>query len=357
VALNRYLPAQLEQLVTRLAESVGVPVQEAAILAESLVYADLHGASTHGVSRLDIYLRRIEKGLINPHADLTIRRTTGGVLAFDAGNGLGQVQAIKALELLRPLAKKHGIAAATICNSQHFGALSYYCNLLAAQGFILLAMTNSEPAMSPEGGCNAFFGTNPIAASFPTGKGFTVKIDLATAVIARGNIVAAQKKRTEIPLGWALDPQGEPTTNADQALLGTVLTMAGHKGYALALLVELFSGVLSGAAVGSDVGSMYKDMDRKQDAGHFFCLFDIEAFFDRSEFIQRVDHMIDQIKGGKKRSCVKEILIPGERSARAAQINREHGILVAPETILEFQQWCSRLNISFNLEAISRAYA
>ena len=135
---------------------------------------------------------------------------------------------------------------ATVRNSQHFGALSWYCNYAASQKLVLLAMTNCEPAMSPEGGYEAFFGTNPIAASFPSGKGFPVKIDLATAGVARGNIIAAQKKGQPIPLGWALDPDGNPTTDASQALLGTVLTMAGHKGYALALMVELFSGVLVG---------------------------------------------------------------------------------------------------------------
>jgi LDH2 family malate/lactate/ureidoglycolate dehydrogenase len=350
--LSRYSPAQLEQLVTRIAVGAGVPLQSAAILAESLISADLHGTSTHGVSRLNIYLQRIKQGLIDPIAQVSVRRATGCVVALDAGNGLGQVQARKTLDLLRPLAKKQGVAAATVCNSQHFGALSYYCNLMAAEGFILLAMTNCEPAMPPEGACEAFFGTNPIAASFPTGKGFVIKIDLATSTIARGHIVAAQKKGAEIPSGWALDPRGEPTTNAEQALLGTVLTMAGHKGYALALMVELFSGVLSAAAVGSDVGSMYKDMDRKQDVGHFFCLLDIDAFMDRSLFIQRVDQMIDRIKTCRKRTGVKEIYVPGERSALKARINREQGIPLSLETVLEVQQWCSHLNIPFDLEAV-----
>src|SRR4030095_12472629 len=127
---------------------------------------------------------------------------------------------------------------------------------------ILLAMTNCEPAMSPAGGCEAFFGTNPIAASFPTGKGFHVKVDLATSLVARGNIIAAQKKGQSIPQGWALDPDGNPTTDASAALLGTVLTMAGHKGYALALMVEVLSSVLSGSAIGSALGSTCKNLDR-----------------------------------------------------------------------------------------------
>jgi LDH2 family malate/lactate/ureidoglycolate dehydrogenase len=346
--MKRFSKEQLESLVSRLAIAAKVPPKDAALFAETLVDADLHGVSTHGISRLNIYLRRMQAGLIMPDAKLAIDRHVGSILSLDAGNGLGQVQARKALDMLLPLAKQNGVAAATIRNSQHFGALSYYCNLAAAQGCVLLAMTNCEPAMSPEGGCEAFFGTNPIAASFPTGKGFTVKIDLATSTIARGNIIAAQKKKAPIPLGWALDRDGEPTTDAQEALLGTVLTMAGHKGYALALMVELFSGVLSGAAIGGDVGSMYKDMDRKQDVGHFFCLFQIEAFLDYAEFLRRVDATIDRIKLCRKRPGTKEIFVPGERSARQAALHTAQGIDVPEETLSELQQWCSQFDVPFD---------
>ena len=350
--MNRYPKQQLESLVAQLASGMGVPAEDAALFAEVLVDADLHGVSTHGVSRLNIYLKRIEAGLIDPKAKLATDRSAGSVLVLDAGNGLGQVQARKALDLLTHLARQNGVAVATIRNSQHFGALSWYCNYAAGKEMVLLAMTNCEPAMSPEGGYEAFFGTNPIAASFPTGKGFPVKIDLATAGVARGNIIAAQKKGQPIPLGWALDPDGNPTTDASQALLGTVLTMAGHKGYALAMMVELFSGVLSGSAIGPDIGSMYKNMDRKQDVGHFFCLFDVKAFLDYEDYLRRIDETIDRIKASKKRPGVEEILVPGERSARKAVINNAQGVPVSPETMAEIEQWCSRLGVSFNCHEV-----
>lgn len=352
--MNRYSKEQLETLVAQLAAAAGVPADDATIFAEALVDAEMQGITTHGLSRLNIYLQRIQKGLIAPDAKLKVDRQVGSILALDAANGLGQVQARKTLDLLLPLAGKNGVAAATIRNSQHFGALSYYCNLAAEQGYILLAMTNCEPSMSPEGGCQAFFGTNPIAASFPTGKGFTVKIDLSTSTIARGNIIAAQKKNAAIPLGWALDRDGNPTTDAQEALLGTVLTMAGHKGYALALMVEIFSSVLSGAAIGPEIGSMYKDLDRKQDVGHFFCLLNIAAFIDFKEFIKRIDRTIDSIKACRKRPGTEEILVPGERSARNAHRNGAQGISLSKETFEELQQWSTRLNVPFERpEAVS----
>jgi len=347
--LPRFKSTELRGLVSRLAVAGGVPADDADVFARVLVDADLQGVSTHGVSRLNIYLQRIEKGLIDPKAVLGVDRNGGSVLALDAGNGLGQVQAMKALDMLMPLAKQNGIAAATIRNSQHFGALSYYCNRAAEQDLILLAMTNCEPAMSPAGGFEAFFGTNPIAASFPTGKGYSVKIDMATSIVARGNIIAAQKKGQAIPEGWALDPAGEPTTDASQALLGTVLTMAGHKGYALALMIEVFSSVLSGAAIGSDIGSMYKNMDRKQDVGHFFCLLNIAAFLDVKVFKQRMDETIDKLKGGKRRPGVEEILIPGERSSRKAAENEAAGVPVGDVVVAEIKELCGRLNVPFDL--------
>ena len=347
--MPRFKSNELRGLVSRLAVAGGVPADDADVFARVLVDADLQGVSTHGVSRLNIYMQRIEKGLIDPKAVLGIDRNGGSVLALDAGNGLGQVQAMKALEMLTPLAKQNGIAAVTIRNSQHFGALSYYCNRAAEQDLILLAMTNCEPAMSPAGGFEAFFGTNPIAASFPTGKGYSVKIDMATSIVARGNIIAAQKKGQAIPEGWALDPAGEPTTDASQALLGTVLTMAGHKGYALALMIEVFSSVLSGAAIGSEIGSMYKNMDRKQDVGHFFCLLNIAAFLDVKDFKQRMDETIDKLKAGKRRPGVEEILIPGERSSRKAAENEAAGVPVADVVVGEIKELCSRLNVPFDL--------
>jgi LDH2 family malate/lactate/ureidoglycolate dehydrogenase len=347
--MERYSPPILKSLAIDIARAAGVEREDAAILADSLVAADLAGTSTHGLSRLAIYVKRIRNGVIDPKAKLTIERQRAATLAVDAGNGLGQVQAWRTLDRLIPMARSAGVASATICNSQHFGAVSYYCNRAADENMILLATTSCEPAMSPQGGCEAFFGTNPIAASFPTGKDFHVKVDLATSLVARGNIIAAQKKGESIPPGWALDPDGNPTTDASQALLGTVLTMAGHKGYALALMVEVLSSVLSGSAIGSSIGSMYKNLDRKQDVGHFFCLLDIEAFMDVSEFKQRIDEMIDRIKSCRKRPGVEEILVPGERSARTTRENAQHGIKLEAATLKELRQLCDDYKIDWPL--------
>ena len=346
---SRFDFRKVQDLVVKLAESSGVPYEDAVLFAEALVWADVRGTSTHGVSRVDIYLRRIEKGLIDPAANLKTENRSPGVLVADAGKGLGQVQAVRVLERLYPIASKLGVASATIRNSQHFGASSHYCELAAEKDMILLVTTNSEPAMPAHGSTDAFFGTNPIAVSFPTGKGYSVKIDLATSVTARGNILAAAKEGREIPSGWAIDPEGHPTTDAESALQGAVLTMAGHKGYALAMLVEILSGVLSGSAVGSGIGSMYKDMDRKQNVGHFFCLFDISSFMDVAVFKDRIDHMIDSIKDGRKQPGADEIFVPGERTRKKIIENQEMGIPIDKSTLEELETLCQKRGIPFTL--------
>ncbi|MEW5979932.1 MAG: Ldh family oxidoreductase [Acidobacteriota bacterium] len=347
--MSRYDPAGVKRLAARIAMAAGVAESDAVVFADSLVEADVSGTATHGISRLAIYIRRLRSGLIDPRAVLRVERARAASLAVDAGNGLGQVQACKVLDLLVSKARDCGVAAATVRNSQHFGALSYYCNRAAAQDMILLATTNCEPAMSPHGGCQAFLGTNPIAASFPTGKGFPVKVDLSASVVARGRVIAAHKAGRAIPQGWALDPEGNPTTDPEQALLGTILTMAGHKGYALAVLVEVLSGVLSGASVGSKIGSMYKDLDRKQDVGHFFCLMDISAFVDVCLFKQRMDATIDAIKACRRQRGIDELFVPGERSHRTAQLNRQNGITLGSETVREITILCQELGVPFDL--------
>jgi LDH2 family malate/lactate/ureidoglycolate dehydrogenase len=347
--MDRFPHDSLKKLAADIAAAAGVVRADAEVLADSLVAADLSGTSTHGLSRLAIYVQRIQNGLIDPKPPFNIERKRGATIAVNAGNGLGQVQAFKTLECLIPMAKECGTAVATVRNSQHFGAVSYYCNLAADEDMILLAMTNCEPAMSPAGGCQPYFGTNPIAASFPTGKGFHVKVDLATSLVARGNIVAAQKSAKPIPQGWALDPDGNPTTDASAALLGTVLTMGGHKGYALAVMVEALSSVLSGAAIGSNIGSMYKNLDRKQDVGHFFCLLDIDAFMDVTEFKSRMDAMIDGIKGCRKRPGVEEILVPGERSNRKIAENQKNGIKLDAATVSELRGLAEEYDVPWTL--------
>jgi len=351
--MKRYSPATVEAMVRKIAIASGVSEEDAGLFSSALIAADLQGTKTHGLSRLGIYIRRIQEGVIHPNAPLTTYGETGAVFTFDAGNGLGQVQAQKALDILESRARRFGVAIGTICNSQHFGMLSYYGAKIARQNMILLSSTNCEPAMSPTGGCDPVFGTNPIAASFPTSQDYSINIDLATSTTARGNIIMADKEGKSIPLGWALDPDGNPTTNPKEALQGSVLTMAGHKGYALALMVELLSGVLSGASIAPNVGSMYKDLSQKQNVGHFFCLIDIAAFMPVHVFKSRVALLIANIKNSRKQHGISEINIPGERSYHRMVENRKYGFPISDNTLDEMKKIASEFNIAWDINPIN----
>lgn len=351
--MQRFAPHDLQALAARIVQAAGAEAGDADILAEALVDADCHGTSTHGLTRLAIYVKRMGLGLIDPRAPLRLEKPRPAVLLADANNGIGQVQASKALDALIDMARAQGAAVAVIRNSQHFGALSYYCRKAVDQNMALLAFTNCEPSMAPHGGREPMFGTNPIGAAFPTGKGYPLSIDLATSIVARGNIIAANKEGREIPADWALDSQGRPTTDPAAALQGVVLTMAGHKGSALALMVELLAGVLSGAAVGPDVGSMYRDLDRPQNVGHCFILFDIAAFMDLNAFLARMDAYIDKIKQSAPREGVTEILAPGERSVRRFEEALRSGVALPPATLDELRGLCAEFGLDYSLTPLS----
>lgn len=311
----------------------GAPERAATVLAESLVDANLKGIDTHGISRLPIYLKRVNKGLIDPGAKMEFDQSFPAAGILDANNGFGQVAGSKGMEHAVALAKTEGVGAVGIRNSQHFGAAGYYCENAVNEGYVGLTLTNSESAMPPSGGYEAFFGTNPIALGVPTGREPPILIDLSTSIVARGQIIAAAQREDSIPEGWAVDAEGNATTDPEEALEGAVLPMAGAKGYALALLVDLLSGVLSGAGFGDRVGSMYEDFTRSANVGHFVLALNVDAFLDEDEFFERIDALRKNVKSLDTRPDAEDILLPGERRHRVREERKENGIPLDEEII------------------------
>lgn len=322
------------------------PERAATVLSESLVDANLKGVDTHGLSRLPIYLERVNEGLIDPGAEMEFEQSFSAAGILDANNGFGQVAGKKGMEHAVELASTQGIGAVGIRNSQHFGAAGYYCERAVEDEFIGLALTNSEPAMPPWGGYEAFFGTNPIALGVPTGSGSPILIDLSTSIVARGQIIAAAQRGDSIPEGWAVDRDGNATTDPEAALEGAVLPMAGPKGYALALLVDLLSGVLSGAGFGDRVGSMYDDFTRSANVGHFVVALNVEAFLGTDAFLKRVDALRESIKSLNTRPDADEILLPGERRYRTQEERKEKGIPLEEEVIEQLQSLADEVDVS-----------
>jgi LDH2 family malate/lactate/ureidoglycolate dehydrogenase len=245
------------------------------------------------------------------------------------------------------LARETGIAAIGIRNSNHFGSAAYYCQLGCKEGLATIVMTNSPPGIPPWGGKEAFFGTNPIAFGFPVNNQPDVIIDMSASVVARGKIISAAKEGTSIPKGWATDQYGEDTDNPKEALLGAVLPSGGVKGYGWALAVEILSGILTRAAYGPNVKSIYDDSHNTANVGHFFLLIDIEKFLPLHEFSEILKTMFFEIKSSPKKQGVESIRYPGERREQSYQEKLESGIQLSDEVKEELQLLADKFKLNF----------
>ncbi len=322
-------PMDLTRFVEKLLEQVRVPHDDAAITAHVLVEADLSGRRTHGVSRLSLYVNRIRRGVIAPNPVMRFRQDQFPVLmSLDGDNGLGPVVAWRAMEQAVRLSEDLGVGIVAVKRSNHAGAMSVYCEEAASRGHILMALTNSPPGMAPWGGRTPFLGTNPMAFGIPRGSAAVpIIVDLATSVVARGNIIQAARLRQPIPPEWAIDENGYPTTDPEAALKGAVLPMAGAKGYALALVVEILSGVLSGSGVGPGVKNPYNDFSGASNVGHFFCAINPAGLGSRGEFYARIQVLEEGIYQVPSTPGEK-VRLPGDRALRQRQDSQQHGIPV-----------------------------
>lgn len=344
-SIERYRPEELARFCEEVLESLGTAREDARVVADSLVRANLEGTDSHGVSRLPIYARRVREGRISARPEVRVERS-GAVLRVDGDNALGQVASHRALKAAIPVAREAGIAGVAVRNSNHFGTAAYYCQMACREGVALIATTNSPPGIAPWGGRKAYFGTNPIAFGFPTRREPPVIVDMSSSVVARGRIILAAQQGLPIPPGWAIDEKGRETTDADAALRGAVLPLGGPKGYALALAVEMLSGVLSGAAFGPHVNNIYKEEDPPAGVGHSFILLDIARWMPPDEYYARVDQFIGEIKATSRAADAEEILYPGERRHRVFLEKSREGLALPNAVVGEFAGLAEQYGVS-----------
>lgn len=327
----------LEDFARAVLRAAGLPESDADAVAWALVRANLEGVDTHGVSRLAMYVRRARAGLANPRPSLRWSQPAPGVKTLDADNALGPVAAVAAMDAAISLARAQGIGMVTVAHTNHAAALSAYVERAAAAGCVAMMVCNTPKAMPPWGGREAFLGTNPLAFAAPTGDALEpVVVDMATSVVARGNIIMAARQGEPIPDGWALDAEGNPTTDATAALAGTVLPMAGAKGYALALMVEILSAIISGSAWGPQVRSPYEDADEPTDSGLWVMAFNVAALMPMPLYEQRMGALLDAIHASPA-APGQEARIPGERRARIRQERLATGIPLDAATRAELE--------------------
>jgi LDH2 family malate/lactate/ureidoglycolate dehydrogenase len=324
----------------------GVPAADAAVSAACLVRADLRGVETHGLVRLPGYLERIRRGLVDPAPVLEPRRVTPVAASLDGKNGLGFVVGTRSMAEAIAMARASGIGIVSVRRSTHFGmAATYVLQALEAQ-MVSLVFTNASRAMPPWGGREPLLGTSPLAAGVPGGRLAPFVLDMSPAVAARGKIRIAEKRGEKIPLGWALDAGGRPTTDPTAALAGVVLPIGGPKGSGLAMLMDIFGGVLSGAAYAGDVGDQYKAFDRPQDVGHFFLAMKPDLFVPMDEVRARMDVLVGRIKACPKAEGFDEILLPGEIEAREEARRRKTGIPYAASEIDALEKEARRAGVA-----------
>jgi LDH2 family malate/lactate/ureidoglycolate dehydrogenase len=341
----------LERFVQAVYTHAGLPDADARVVANSLVQADLWNHQSHGVLRARWYFERLKAGVITPQTRIDVIREKGAVAVLDARDGVGQVVANYAMEFAIAKAKEHGVAALTVRHSNHFGTLMYFTKMAAHAGCIAMLATNGGPAMAPWGGARRkIIGTNPWSIAAPAGPRPAIVLDMANTGVARGKIYLARQKREPIPMGWALDADGAPTTDPDAAIEGLILPMAQHKGYAIAALVDVLSGVLSGSHFLSAVNSPYH-FDKKSGAGHFLTVWDLEAFMDQAQYDERIEAFIREIKSQPLAQGFDEIFYPGEVEARAAEINLRQGLRLPADTWQDLATLAAEIGARDLLEA------
>jgi LDH2 family malate/lactate/ureidoglycolate dehydrogenase len=329
---GRTIPYEaIDAVVTRIFEGHGLPTADAARVSEGLLYADLRGVASHGVSRIPIYTKRLREKLVNPRPSLAVEAPLPAVARVDGDDGMGFVVATKAMNEAIRRATDFGVGLVVARRSSHFGMAAIYLQQAADAGMAAMVLTNASPAMPVWGGRTEFLGTSPFALGAPGGQ-VPLLLDMATSVAARGKIRRAVQMKQPIPEGWALDENGKPTTVAEAAYKGVVLPLAGPKGSGLSLLMEAMAGVMSGAAFGGDVANMYGS-DRPQGTGHLFMAMRVDAFMPKSEYEKRIDTLVDRAKACPRADGFDEILMPGEPEARMAAKRRAVGVPLPKEDI------------------------
>jgi LDH2 family malate/lactate/ureidoglycolate dehydrogenase len=322
----------------RLLVAHGLSEEDAATMASCLVRADLRGVDTHGLQFLPQYLGRLRRGLVNRKPDL--------VGSLDGQNGYGFVVATKAMAAAIEMAREFGVGVVSARNSTHFGMAACYTLQALEAGFISFVFTNASRAMPPWGGREAFLGTSPFAAAAPSGKELPFDLDMSPAVAARGKIRRAARRNEPIPLGYALDAQGRPTTDPNAALDGgVVLPIGGPKGSGISMLMDIMGGVISGAACAGDVGNQFLDYDRPQNVGHFFLAMKPDLFVPKDEYLRRMDTLVRRVHAIPTAEGVDEILMPGEKERRSEATRHRTGLPYHPKEIAALQQEAAKAGL------------
>lgn len=333
----------LEGFIAGALAAAGMPNADAACAAAVFAEADAAGVTTHGVARLGAYVGALEAGMINVAPKITVEGEDA-IVVIDGDNGLGPVVASCAIEQAIRVAGRCGISLCLVRNSNHFGMASFYADRAAAAGMVCIAFSNAAPTVAAHGGRTPVLGTNPIAAAAPGGRVEPgLSMDFATSTVSRGRIRTALRSGETLPEGWAVGPDGRPARSAEDAMEGALTGFGGPKGTGLAILADLLSGVLSGSAFSTLVGSMYGSRERAAGTGHAFVCIDIARARPGGDYPERWDRFAATVRGSVPLEGVPAVVLPGDRRSRARARSRAEGISI------EDSLWASCLSLAERL--------
>ncbi|KAI8954969.1 Malate/L-lactate dehydrogenase [Xylaria longipes] len=299
------------KFVADVLEGNGVPASNAEVVARCLIAADLRGVDTHGMNRIPSYMARVRQGILNATISPELTQVTPVVAQVDARNGFGFLAASKGMTAAVDMARKFGIGMVSIKHSNHFGMAAWIVQQAIDAGMMSLVFTNSSPALPVFGGKDKRLGVSPLACGAPGGKEKPFILDMAPSVAARGKVYKAKRRGEKIPLDWALDSEGRPTEDPEAALGGVMQPMGGPKGSGLAIMMDVFSGVLSGSAFAGHVTGPY-DTSKPSDVGHFLVAIKPDLFMSLEDFRERMDYLYQRVVGADKAAGVDRIYFPGE---------------------------------------------
>jgi ureidoglycolate dehydrogenase (NAD+) len=323
----------------------GVPAEDAKTVAEILVEANLRGVDTHGIYLANLYVRRLRKGLVNPTPRFRFEKRRGGVGILDADFSLGQLSALEAARKAVEMAREAGVGIVAVKNSNHFGAAAYYAEYCAKRDCIGLVMSDGECDVIPFGGREKFLGTNPICCCVPSGNHPWFCMDMATSEVAFGKVRAAAEAGKAIPPNWAVDRNGKPVTDPSKAY--AAVPMSGPKGYAIGLMIEIFSSRLTGMPYGAHIVRKFDDWENKAFMGHYVQAIDISTFSPVEEFKERMDELLAELKSQPKAPGVEEILIPGEPEWRTKERREKEGCPIREQDLRLLSQLGQELGVPF----------
>ena len=321
----------LINLTNNVFKKYGLNQNHSKICANALINAELVGASSHGLSRLKMYCDRISKKLINPKPKIKIKKISQSITHIDANNSIGFVAADVGIKEAIKNAKTSGIGLVAIKNSGHYGLSGYYAEQATKKNLIAMCFTNAPPALAPYGAKKKLFGTNPICFACPTGGKIPFILDTSMSVINRGKIRLASKLGKKIKYGLALDKFGNPTRDSIKALAGVQLPIAGFRGSGLAWMVDILSGVLTGASHRGKVKDPFEDFSGPQNIGHLFIVFKSNLFL--NNYTKRIKQNIKRVKKLPKIKGVTEILYPGQNKYKRYKKNMNKTINIPNEVL------------------------